>query len=116
MPTISLRYFNVFGRAQDETSAYAAVIPKFITRALRGEELVVNGDGTTTRDFTYVDNVVDANLAAATEGAPPGRVYNVAAGAPHTLNELVAERETILGRPLTVRHGPPGAGDIQHSH
>lgn len=114
--TVSLRYFIVFGPWQDETSAYAAVIPLFITRALRGLEITVNGDGTITRDFTYVDKVVEANLAASTASVPAGGVYNVAAGSPHSLNELIAELGAIIGRPLGVRYGPPRAGDIRHSH
>lgn len=114
--TVSLRYFNVFGPWQDETSAYAAVVPLFITRALGGLEVTVNGDGTITRDFTYVQNVVEANLAAAGDAVPSGGVYNVAAGAPHSLNELIAELGTIIGRPISVRYGPPRPGDIHHSH
>ena len=114
--TVSLRYFNVFGPSQDEASAYAAVVPLFITRALQGLEVTVNGDGTITRDFTYVENVVEANLAAAGESVPSGGVYNIAAGAPHSLNELVAEIGEILGRPIMVRHGPPRQGDIHDSH
>ena len=114
--TVTLRYFNVFGPSQDPASAYAAVIPIFITRALAGETLVVNGDGTQTRDFTYVDNVVDANLAAASAPAPPGSVYNVAAGSPRSILDLVASLERLLGRTLPVRHQAPRAGDIKHSH
>ena len=114
--TVTLRYFNVFGPSQDPASAYAAVIPIFITRALAGETLVVNGDGTQTRDFTYVDNVVDANLAAASAPAPPGSVYNVAAGSPRSILDLVASLERLLGRTLPVRHQAQRAGDIKHSH
>ena len=114
--TVSLRYFNVFGPWQDETSAYAAVVPLFITRALQGQELTVNGDGSVTRDFTYVENVIEANLAAAAEAVPPGGVYNVAAGSPHSLSELIAELEAIIGRPIAVSYGPPRPGDIHHSH
>jgi UDP-glucose 4-epimerase len=116
MRTISLRYFNVFGPAQDEASSYAAVIPIFIRHALRGEPLPINGDGTQTRDFTYVDNVVEANLAAARADVPPGRVYNVAAGSPRSILDLARELEKIIGRKLEQTHRPPRPGDIVHSH
>lgn len=116
MHTVSLRYFNVFGPGQDERSAYAAVVPLFITRALADEELVVNGDGAITRDFTFVANVVDANLAAAEPGVPAGGVYNVANGDPHSLNDLIATIGRIVGRAPRVRYGPARPGDIQYSH
>ena len=114
--TVSLRYFNVFGPGQDPTSAYAAVIPRFITLALAGEPLPVNGDGTQTRDFTYVDNVVDANLLAASADVPGGRAFNIAAGDPRSVNELVAALGRILGRKLVQQHAPRRVGDILHSH
>ena len=114
--TVSLRYFNVFGPGQDERSAYAAVVPLFISAALRHEPLTINGDGTQTRDFTFVENVVAGNLAAAAEHVPIGRVYNIANGDPHSVNDLVAEIGRILGRQPAVVHGPPRPGDIVHSH
>ena len=114
--TVTLRYFNVFGPWQDPASAYAAVIPLFITRALRGESLPVFGDGTQTRDFTYVDNVVEANLKAAAAEVPGGRVYNIAGGAPHSLADVVAALSAFAGRELTVDYRPPRPGDILHSH
>ena len=114
--TVTLRYFNVFGPWQDPASAYAAVIPLFITRALRGEPLPVFGDGTQTRDFTYVDNVVEANLKAAAAEVPGGRVYNIAGGAPHSLADVVADLSAFAGRELTVDYRPPRPGDILHSH
>ncbi len=114
--TVSLRYFNVFGPAQDPHSQYAAVIPLFITRALEGKELTINGDGEQTRDFTFVDNVVEANIRAASADVPGGRAYNAAAGDPRSLNELVAALEDVLGRRPEVRLGPPRPGDIRHSH
>lgn len=114
--TVSLRYFNVFGAAQDPRSAYAAVVPIFITRALAGQPLLVHGDGSQTRDFTYVDNVVDANIAAATADVAAGSIYNIAAGSPRSLRDLIAGLERILGRHLSVEHGPARAGDIRHSH
>src|SRR5439155_7351011 len=110
--TVALRYFNVFGPGQDPRSSYAAVIPLFITRALDGRPLPIRGDGRQTRDFTFVDNVVEANLAAATVDVPAGRAYNVAAGAPHSVLELVAALERVLGSALAVEHGPVSAGDI----
>lgn len=116
LATVSLRYFNVFGPQQDPTSPYAAVVPRFITQALRGQPLTVNGDGSQTRDFTYVEDVVAANLAAANDRAPSGRVYNIAAGSPHSINELVDALGALVGRALAVEHGPPRAGDIRHSH
>jgi UDP-glucose 4-epimerase len=116
MDTISLRYFNVFGPGQDPDSAYAAVIPRFITRALRGEALLVYGDGTQTRDFTYVDNVVDANLCAGVTPRPDGRAYNIAAGQPQTVNELCDRLAEIVGGEVTREYGPPRPGDILHSH
>ncbi len=114
--TVSLRYFNVFGPSQDEMSEYAAVVPRFVTRALQGGELDVHGDGLQTRDFTYVDNAVEANLAAVADGVPSGRAYNVAAGRPHSILDLIGELERILGRPIRTKHGPPRPGDIRHSH
>ena len=114
--TVSLRYFNVFGPGQDPGSQYAAVVPVFITRALAGKPLPVDGDGTQTRDFTYVDNVVEANLRAATAAAPMGRTYNIAAGRPHSLRDLIGALERLLARPLEIEHGPARAGDIAHSH
>lgn len=116
LATVSLRYFNVFGPSQDPESQYAAVIPRFIRRALEGRPLSVYGDGEQTRDFTYVENVVRANIAAATVEVPRGRVYNVAAGTPVSVNGLVAALERILGRKLAVEHLPKRAGDIERSH
>ncbi len=101
LETIGLRYFNVFGPRQDPDGAYAAVIPKWIAAMLRGEAVQVNGDGETARDFCYIDNVVQANLLAATTGAPGavGEVYNVAVGDSTTLNEL----HDLLGELLAAR-------------
>lgn len=114
--TVSLRYFNVFGPGQDPRSAYAAVIPIFITRALARRPLPLHGDGTQTRDFTYVDNVVDANLRAAAADVPGGRVYNIGSGSPHSVRDLVAALEAALGRRLETEYGPPRVGDIPYSH
>ena len=116
LETISLRYFNIFGPRQDPASQYAAVIASFIHRMLRGEVPVIYGDGCQSRDFTYVDNVVQANLLAA--AAPPeacGQVYNIACGRRIDLRELVKLLNGILGTRITPRHDPPRPGDILHS-
>jgi nucleoside-diphosphate-sugar epimerase len=115
LETIGLRYFNVFGPRQDPTSEYAVVIPRFIFRALRGEPLEVHGDGTQSRDFTYVDNVVEANLLAARADGAGGEVVNVGCGDRVSLLEIVERLERILGRPLERRHTPPRAGDVRHT-
>ncbi len=114
LPTVSLRYFNVFGPWQDPASEYAAVIPKFIRLALQGRPLPVHGDGLQSRDFTYVDNVVEANLLAA-EAEVSGVALNVGAGARYTLMELIERLQQIFGRRLEVVHEPPRAGDVRHT-
>jgi UDP-glucose 4-epimerase len=114
LPTVALRYFNVFGPWQDPASEYAAVIPKFIRLALRGEPLPVHGDGMQSRDFTYVDNVVEANLLAA-ESDAAGVALNVGAGARYTLLDLIEHLQGILGWPLAVVHEPPRPGDVRHT-
>ncbi|MGC8785691.1 MAG: SDR family oxidoreductase [Armatimonadota bacterium] len=115
LETVSLRYFNVFGPRQNPHSQYAAVIPKFITAALKGEPLTVFGDGEQSRDFTYVDNVVQANLLAMESPHAVGKVYNVACGGRYTLNELIRRLEAIFGRKLEVQYLPARAGDVKHS-
>ncbi len=115
LETVSLRYFNVFGPRQNPHSQYAAVIPKFITAALKGEPLTVFGDGEQSRDFTYIDNVVQANLLAMESPQAVGKVYNVACGGRYTLNELIRQLEAIFGRQLEVQYLPPRAGDVKHS-
>ena len=113
--TVGLRYFNVFGPRQDPASEYAAVIPKFILWALRGEPLEVHGDGRQSRDFTYIDNVVEANVLAS--GAPDlgGEVLNVGCGERVSLLEIIGQLEEILGQPLERRHTPSRAGDVSHT-
>jgi nucleoside-diphosphate-sugar epimerase len=114
--TVALRYFNVFGPRQDPASEYAAVIPKFVTSIAAGEAPTINGSGEQTRDFTYIDNVVSANLRAAE--APEsacGEAYNVACGARISLLELVERINAHLGAAVRPVHGPPRPGDIQHS-
>ena len=123
MPTIGLRYFNVFGPRQDPNGAYAAVIPRWIAAMLEGSECVINGDGETSRDFCFVRNVVQANLRAAlTSNAEAiGRVYNVAVGQRTTLNDLHAALATAVeGREPGTRVAAPTrapfrAGDVRHS-
>jgi nucleoside-diphosphate-sugar epimerase len=114
--TLNLRYFNVFGPNQRPDGAYAAAIPRFLWAALRGEALTIFGDGETTRDFCYVDNAVEANLAgAATSNALKGQVVNIAGGRRVSLNGLVAEIGKTLGKQPNVKHDPPRAGDVRHS-
>jgi UDP-N-acetylglucosamine/UDP-N-acetyl-alpha-D-glucosaminouronate 4-epimerase len=113
--TVSLRYFNVFGPRQDPSSPYSGVISKFITSLLNGEAPVIYGDGEQSRDFTYVANVVDANLRAAESGEAAGHVINLGIGERITLNQLLAELQKIIGSNLTSRYNEPRAGDVRHS-
>jgi len=114
MRVLALRYFNVFGPRQDPNSPYAAVIPLFIAHALAGTTATIDGDGTQSRDFTYVDNVVDANVCAFRSTAS-GVAMNIACGSSHTLLELVEAISTLNNRPLQTLFGPPRQGDIKHS-
>jgi UDP-N-acetylglucosamine 4-epimerase len=124
LETIGLRYFNVFGRKQDPNGAYAAVIPKFVSQLMKGESPVINGDGNFSRDFTYIDNVIDANLLSLVtiNGKAINTVYNVAYGDRNTLNDLMRYLKEYLteydSRILNVDviFGPNRAGDIPHSH
>lgn len=113
--TVGLRYFNVFGPRQDPASEYAAVVPRFILWALRGEPLEVHGDGRQSRDFAYIDNVVEANLLAARAPAAAGESLNVGCGESINLLDIIARLETMLGRSLPRRHTPSRAGDVPHS-
>lgn len=115
LPTVSLRYFNVFGPRQDPTSEYAAVIPKFITAMLRGEAPIIYGDGLQSRDFTYVANVVAANLLACEHDQAIGQVFNIALGDRITLLELVETLNTLLGTRLQPRFEAERPGDVKHS-
>ena len=116
LETVALRYFNVFGARQDPLSQYAAVIPNFITGALRGESPTIFGDGEQSRDFTYIDNVVEGNvLAMSAPGVVAGRAYNVACGDRITLNELVATIGRVLGKTIEPRYEAPRPGDVKHS-
>ncbi|PYN81520.1 MAG: LPS biosynthesis protein WbpP [Candidatus Rokuibacteriota bacterium] len=113
--TVGLRYFNVFGPRQDPKSEYAAVIPRFILWGLRDRPLEVHGDGAQSRDFTYIDNVVEANLLAARAPGVRSEVFNVGCGSRVSLLEIVAKLEAVLGRPLERRHTPPRPGDVLHT-
>ena len=115
LETVALRYFNVFGPRQDPTSQYAAVIPNFIAALLAGEPPVIFGDGEQSRDFTYVTNVVQANLLAMEVPEVAGEVYNVACGERVTLNRLVGELGDLLGSDVKPVYAAPRAGDIRHS-
>lgn len=115
METVSLRYFNVFGPRQDPTSAYSGVISKFITSLLAGEAPVIYGDGEQTRDFTYVDHVVDANLRAAEMAEANGAIMNIGTGHKLTLNELLAKLQHVIGTNLTPRHEAPRGAEPRDS-
>ena len=115
LETVSLRYFNVFGPRQNPESKYSAVIPRFLAQALAGEPLEVHGDGEQSRDFTYIDNVVDANLAAASAPAAAGEAFNVGCGNRVSLLEIIGRLEKILGHPVARRHTPARAGDVPHT-
>jgi UDP-N-acetylglucosamine/UDP-N-acetyl-alpha-D-glucosaminouronate 4-epimerase len=115
--TVCLRYFNIFGPRQNPFSAYGAAIPKFITAMLRGERPIVFGDGRQSRDFTYVDNAVRANLLAAS--APKkqvsGEVFNVACGHNTTLLDVIELVNQLLGTTIAPKFAPPRPGDVRHS-
>ena len=117
LETVSLRYFNIFGPRQDPTSPYSGVLAKFITNMLSGEQPTIFGDGTQSRDFTYIDNAVEANLlamkAAASEVA--GQVFNVATGKRADLNQAFQLLKKIIGYPGEVKYGPSRSGDVKHS-
>ena len=122
--TIGLRYFNVFGRKQDPNGAYAAVIPKFVSQLMKGESPVINGDGSYSRDFTYIDNVIQANLLSlvTTNQKAINTVYNIAYGERNTLNDLMRYLKEYLSEfdskisNIPVIYGSYRAGDIPHSH
>jgi nucleoside-diphosphate-sugar epimerase len=112
---VGVRYFNVFGERQDPQSQYAAVIPLFITQMLKGDAPTINGDGTISRDFTYIQNVVHANICAAEADAPGGRTVNVACGDRFSLNDLFYAIQEHAGTNLEPAYGPERAGDVPHS-
>jgi UDP-glucose 4-epimerase len=110
-----LRYFNVFGPRQDPSSPYSGVISKFITSLLEGVAPMIYGDGEQSRDFTYISNVVDANLRAAESGEAVGQVINLGIGERVTINQLLAELQKIIGSNLPARYEEARAGDVRHS-
>jgi UDP-N-acetylglucosamine 4-epimerase len=123
LETIGLRYFNVFGKKQDPNGAYAAVIPKFISQLIQLESPVINGDGSYSRDFTYIDNVIQANLLSMTASQKAvNTVYNVAFGDRNTLNDLMRYLKELLSaynpaiEDVAVVYGAKRTGDIPHSH
>lgn len=124
LETIGLRYFNVFGRRQDPNGAYAAVIPKFVGQLMKQESPVINGDGTYSRDFTYIDNVIQANILSLITKRDDAinTVYNVAYGDRNTLNDLVTFLKDYLSeyepsiKNIEIKYGPNRDGDIPHSH
>ena len=115
LETVSLRYFNVFGPDQDPHSEYSAVIPKFIAKLLAKESLTIYGDGEQSRDFTYVENVVEANLLALGAATAPGNICNIGCGERITLNQLVRLLEEILGAKANVNYTASKPGDVRHS-
>ena len=115
LETVALRYFNVFGPRQDPLSAYAAVVPRFIAAYAAGEPPVIFGDGKQSRDFTYVDNVLDANIGALESPSAPGRVYNIACNDSVTLNELAHELRELMGAEARPVHAAPRPGEVRHS-
>ncbi len=115
LETVSLRYFNVFGPRQDPTSHYAAVIPRFVTALLDGRPPTVYGDGEQSRDFTFVENVVNANLLACKAEGAAGTVLNVACGERYTLNRLLDILRDLVGSRIEATHEAPRKGDVRHS-
>jgi UDP-glucose 4-epimerase len=113
--TVVVRYFNVFGPNQSPFSQYAAVIPLFVTSIDSGQPITIFGDGEQRRDFTYVSNVVDGTIKAAEAPDASGRIFNVAASAPATVNDVAAAIGDVLGKPVEKRFEPPRIGDIRDS-
>lgn len=115
LETLSVRYFNVFGPRQDPKSQYAAAIPAFVTAIMRNESPTIYGDGEQTRDFTYIDNVVHANLLAAKAPKVSGEVVNIACGERVSVNQIIAEINKLLGKNVPSKYVPERAGDVKHS-
>ena len=115
LQTISLRYFNVFGPQQDPTSQYAAAIPAFVTAILKNQPPTIYGDGEQSRDFTYIDNVVHANLLAARAKETHGQVVNVACGEATTVNAIIDMINNLLGKDVKPHYAPARPGDVKHS-
>ncbi len=117
LDTYGLRYFNVFGRRQDPDGAYAAVIPRFIRQLMNGEQPTINGDGKQSRDFTYIDNVIEANLKACLASSDAaGEAFNIGAGGREYLIDVYYELCKALGKETEPLFGPPRAGDIRDSN
>jgi nucleoside-diphosphate-sugar epimerase len=115
LPTVALRYFNVFGPRQDPNSQYSAVIPIFVKALIEGRSPVIHGDGEQSRDFTYIVNVVEANLLACEANVTGARVYNIACGDRYTLNQLYGALQSRIGSGVKPTYGPPRPGDVKHS-
>jgi len=115
LETVSLRYFNVFGPKQSPESKYAAVVPLFMRAALKGEPVIIHGDGEQSRDFTYIDNVVQANLLSLSTPGVGGEVFNVACNSRHSVLEIARTVEKLLGHKITIEHTPPRSGDVRHT-
>jgi UDP-glucose 4-epimerase len=115
LETVRLRYFNIFGPRQDPASPYSAVIPLFISAMLKGQSPMIFGDGRQSRDFTYIDNVVHANLRAASATGVSGNVYNVGTGVAASLLDLIDHLNAILGTKMAPTHGPDRPGDVRLS-
>lgn len=117
LPTVGLRYFNVFGRRQDPDGAYAAVIPKFLKQLMNGQRPTINGDGMQSRDFTYIENVIEANLKAClAPSEADGEAFNIAYGGREYLNDIYFGLTKALGVDIQPIYGPDRAGDIKHSN
>jgi UDP-N-acetylglucosamine/UDP-N-acetylgalactosamine 4-epimerase len=116
LETVALRYFNVFGPRQDPRSQYSAVIPKFITAFLAGEQPTIYGDGNQTRDFTYVGNVVDGTVRAMHAEDVAGKTFNIACGEQISVNRLLDELKRLIGRDIAARYVDSRAGEVTHSH
>lgn len=117
LDTYGLRYFNVFGRRQDPNGAYAAVIPKFLKQLIHGEKPTINGDGKQSRDFTYIENVIEANLKACKASSDvAGEAFNIAYGGREFLIDIYHHLTKALGKEIEPNFGPERAGDIKHSN
>jgi UDP-N-acetylglucosamine/UDP-N-acetylgalactosamine 4-epimerase len=116
LETVSLRYFNVFGPRQDPNSKYSAVIPKFIFAALKNEPIEIHGDGKQSRDFSYIDNVVEANIRASIARNASGQVFNIACNESHSINEIAKGIEKAIGRKIKIFYAPKRAGDVRKTY
>ena len=116
LPTVFLRYFNIFGPRQDPFSQYAAVIPNFITKMLKGEKPIIFGDGEQSRDFTFVSNVVEANILASKAQDVSGEAFNIACGERTTVNSLVNTINEVLNKNIDPVHDEPRPGDVKNSY